>query len=592
MKKISRKTFLKANTLALTAVLSPGILSSKNDNNENDIDVDFMNRLVKSNDEYVDHLFTRMEDSRGIQYYRYLSGPFANFSAAYCHPDSSYFKSEKIVPVLEMIIDKLLELQYPNGTLDSGGNRQSPPDTAFLLESLCPAAIILKQNDFETLINVKQKLDKFLLAAGEGLRSGGVHTPNHRWEVSSMLARLYSIYKDQRYLDRAEEWLAEGIYINADGQYPERSRNYATVENNAFIHLGEILKRPEYFDIVQKNLVSTFYYMEPDGELVCLDSRRQDQYRPISILKSYLDYRYLAIIKNDSFLSAITREIESLDGFDRQVLSRSLPFFMTSKVLQKKLPKSSNLPETYTKYFSESDLVRIKDGDITASIYGGNDKPLIIASGRSCIPTFFTFRKGSAILEYARLSTSFFNTGYFRSDGLEKQGDTYILSEVKEGHYFHPLPENKRNKNGDYKLTESTDRRFWSKLDFPSRPKTILKLDTTIKIDKIGKSFTIDFNISGVDNVEVTVDFCFKNGGVLENVESGRDNDDFFFKEGTASFVQGKDSIHIGPGKFEHANINRLDGEVYSTHFGSIKGEGTHLYLTGMTPFKHKITIS
>ncbi|MEZ4826812.1 MAG: hypothetical protein R3C61_11060 [Bacteroidia bacterium] len=71
------------------------------------------------------------------------------------------------------------------------------------------------------------------------------------------------------------------------------------------------------------------------------------------------------------------------------------------------MPKGKPLPETYTQHFTESDLVRIKRGAITVSIFGGNDLPLTVASGRSCNPTFFTFRKGAAIMEYARLSTSF-----------------------------------------------------------------------------------------------------------------------------------------------------------------------------------------
>ena len=102
------------------------------------------------------------------QYYRNYSEAFSIFTAAFSHPKSSYYESQTVLTALNGIIDKLIALQYPDGTLDSGGNRQSPPDTAFLLDSLCPAAIILKEKEAKEVLSLRTKLDEFLLAAGEG----------------------------------------------------------------------------------------------------------------------------------------------------------------------------------------------------------------------------------------------------------------------------------------------------------------------------------------------------------------------------------------------------------------------------------------
>lgn len=591
MKKISREEFIKTSSFALAAALSPMSIYKVNHNPNPGVDESMINRLVKGNEKSVENYLKRENEPQRFQYYRNLSGPFASLSAAYCHPKSSYYKSKEVLDSLENTIDKLLKLQYPNGTLDAGGNRQSPPDTAFLLNSLCPAAKILKSNNYQELSNVKNQLDKFLLKAGEGIRTGGVHTPNHRWEESSILAQLYSIYKDDKYLKRIDQWLEEGIYMNEDGNYPERSRNYSIVENEAYIHLGEILNQSKFFDIVKRSLTTNYYYMELNGELVCLDSRRQDQYKPISALNTYLLYRFMAIHENDGFLSAIAREIEALEGFEQRVLSYALPLFMTSSVLIKELPKISQLPENYTKHFVGSDLVRIKRGDSTASIFGGNDKPIIISSGRSCIPTFFTFRKRYAILEYARLSTNFFNIGYVRPDGVIKEGNKYILKEKKEAYYYHPMPKNKLNKNGDYALTESVDRRFWSKMDFGDRPRTTLTQDSQIIIEENDNTFKIDLDINGPENVEVTLELCFNEKGKLEGVTRDHEDDDFFLESGFAKYSLGNDIIEVGPGKMEHTNIRFIDGEEYSTHFGTLKSKGKHLYITGLVPFKHSITI-
>lgn len=591
MSKISRGEFIKTSSLALATALAPNSLYSNKNYQNTQEDENLMNRLVKGNDKSVERYLHNINEKRQRQYYRNLSGPFASLSAAYCHPKSFYYKSKIVLSGLDQIINELLKLQYPNGTLDAGGNRQSPPDTAFLLNSLCPAANILNKNDFQELAGVKNNLKTFLLNAGEGIRKGGVHTPNHRWEVSSILARLYALFNDEKYIQRIDEWLSEGIYQNEDGNFPERSRNYSVVENNAFIILGDILNRPKFFEIVKKSLITNYYYLESNGDLVCLDSRRQDAYRPISILHFYLLYRYMAIHENDKFFAGITKEIETLEGFDRFVISRSLPFFMESSVLSKELPKSEKLPESYTKYIVKSDLVRMKRGNISASIFAGNDLPLIIASGRSCIPTFFTFRKRFAILNYARLSTSFFNMGYVRGNGLVKIGNDWVMKERKEAYYYLPLPGNLRNKEGDYKMSESVDRRFWSKMDFPDRPRTTLFQDSVIKVREENNEFKIDFDITGAENVEVTLDFCFREGGKLEGVFKGDNEDEYFLENGYATYTVGSDSINIGPGKFEHSNVEHIDGEVYTSHFGSIKGTGTHLYITGLVPFTHSITI-
>lgn len=591
MKKISREEFLKTSSLAVLAAFNPPNLFAEPSKATDPMDAFILNRLVKANDTSVERILQTKPRPPKRQYYRNLSESFSLLSAAYSHPKSRFYGANEVLASLQSILEILEKLQYPDGTLDSSGNRKSPPDTAFLLDALYPSAMILRENKAQELVAVKAKLDKFLLAAGEGIRKGGVHTPNHRWEVCAMLAKLYKLYGDKKYVERIEEWLAEGIYQNSDGNYPERSRNYAVVENQAFLMIGEILNRPEFFEIVSRNLNSNYYYMEPDGELVSLDSRRQDQFKPISSWKTYLTYRYMAIHENHDFFASIAREIERLEDFDKYILPKALPYFMSSAILQREMPKGIPLPITYTKHLKESDLVRIKRGDITVSIFGGNDLPLTVASGRSCNPTFFTFRKGAAILEYARLSTSFFNTGYVRSQGLTTEGNKYLLSEKKEAYYYHPMPKEKRNETGDYELSPSLDGRFWSKMDFESRPQTKLTMESKIVIEEVGNRFNIDIEVVGTEHVEVTLDLCFKAGGTFEGVRQGEKENEFFLESGFAKYTRGSDTLEVGPGTNEHANIEGLDGEVYSTHFGSIKGQGNHLYLTGLVPFKHSIMI-
>ena len=558
------------------------------------IDHALFHRLLAGNDKEVTWILN--QKSNGLigktVGARKISTAFSVIMASYSTQGSEYFHDEVALNQMRGMIRELLELQYPNGTIDAGGNRQSPPDTAFLLEYLCPAAALLRRNRSQESDQVAKSLDEFLLKAGEALLTGGVHTPNHRWVISAALARLYTLYPDERYLNRIDEWLADGVYMDDDGQFSERSRIYSRVEDSSLIAIGYLLNRPELLDIVRKNLVSTYYFLEDNGELITLDSRRQDQNLQFSVSPFYIYYRYLAILQRDEMLAAITHKIESFKDFDQQVLSKSLIHFLDTPLLLRELPKQAELPDNYVEYFPLTQLARIKRGPITATLMGGNDQPVNIASGRSCNPTFFTYRKGNAILEYVRLSTSFFNTGYVRSEELVKDQNTYHLYERKEAYYYQPMPAEKRNPHGDYQLSKSLDGRYWSKMDFENRPvSNVQQMETNITIREDNGEFELIIQVSASGGVEVTLELCFRSGGQFSDVLAANNGADFFLKDGYGTYRMDEDEIRVGPGLYEHENIERIDGELYTTHFGSIKGKGMHLYLTGHTPFSHTMTL-
>jgi hypothetical protein len=589
---MKRSKFIKLSALGIATTLSGPELWARHFFANTSSNNQLFNDLLENNDKRVDDLLSLRTDRTDFRSARSLTSEFALITASFCVEESKHYTSEVALKRLEDMASELMKLQYPDGTLDSGGNRQSPPDTAFLIEDLGPAATLLSQLNASLADALKNKLSGFLKNVGEGLITGGVHTPNHRWVVSAALARLYVLYKDERYIKRMDEWLAEGIFIDDDGQFPERSRNYAAVEDRSLMIIGHFLNRPELFEIVRKNLLSTFYFLEENGELITLDSRRQDQNYVISVSRYYLLYRYFAIYFKDDLFAAIVHKIEAIPHLRQGVLSQSFLEFLYIPMLFEELPENTVLPTSFTKEFLLTHLVRIKRSNKTATIFGGNDWPIRIASGRSTNPSFFTFRKGKAILEYARLSTSFFRTGYFRSQGLTKNGDSYTLHETKEAYYYQPMSVENRNPEGDYPLSQSPDGRFWSKMDFNSRKKSNIQvLETNITIQEKNGGFEMEMDVSGPLHVEVVLELCFREGGKLDQVISAGTNEDYFLQQGFGTYQVESDTIRFGPGKTEHNHIRRLDGEMYSTHFGSIKGKGRHVYVTGYTPFKHTLTI-
>jgi hypothetical protein len=598
MDKITRSSFLKqsfrAGAILMVAPL-PRLLFAQ-EGSKNTQDASLLKKLVDANDGQVDDLLKSDFDNRTFS--RRIGHDFNVLTASYCSPTSRYYRSETLVIPLEKLSQHLLKAQADDGTVNVG-NLESPPDTAFIIEVITAAAFPLLKEKAASLARVKTNITTFLRKAGSALVAGGVHTPNHRWVICAALARLNALFPDRKYVERIDDWLGEGIFINTDGNYPERSRIYSMVEDSAFLTMARLLNKPALFEPVRKNLETTYYYTEPDGDLVSNDSRRQDQYpwRPdanvrLSNLSYYLLYRYMAIKDRSPFFAAITKQIESHPEFTDRIVKRELIHFLEEPLLLNQLPSAAPLPLQYEKVFTHSHLLRIRRNNITSTLFGGVDWPLIIASGRSCSPDFFSYRKGTAALNYLRLSTSFFSTGYFYSEGLKKVGKSYVLSKKITAPYYQPLPKQLRKKDGDYALTESTDGRFWNKMDFRKRPVSNVKsLQITITLTEAAGRNNLLFDVEGQAGVNVTIELCFAKGGKLSGVTGG-ENENYFLESGTGKYEMTGDAIEFGPGIAKHKQVTNLEGERYATHFGSLRTEGMHVYLTGTTPFTHTLTFS
>lgn len=597
MNHISRSEFLKLGGLSLLgALVSDAVLANDSFFSATATKVDslLMNKLLSTNDARVEQLLQKELTDSAIRLssFRSLANSIAVLSASVSHSESKFYKSKIVVERLNQSADVLLKGQYSDGTVDAGGNRQSPPDTAFVLEWICSAATVLNLNKQKQLEDLRNKLKKFIQNAGEAMITGGVHTPNHRWVVCAALANINSLYPDVRYINRINQWLAEGIYLNQDGHYSERSGVYSAVIDKALITMATLLNKPQLLDIVQKNLITYYYYTEPNGDLVTVDSRRQDQFLNLTVTKFYLQYRFMAIHTGNPMFVYMVHLIEKSPDFARSILSDSLVEFMTIPVLQQQISLEAIIENDFEEFFAVSNLARIRRGKTAITLFGGNDKPVLIVSGRSSNPNFLMYRKGDAILKYMRLSSSFFRMGYFSSDGIEKVGNKYILKETKEADYYQPLAPEFLKADGDYQLSESKDKRFWNKMDFDNRVVSNVKKQTTvIEIEENNGALSIDFKVDGPPNVEITIEMCFKEGTEIAGatlVEKGN----YFLKSGNATLNIGNDVIHLGPGMAEHQNVNNLDSEEYTYHQGSLRTEGLHVYITGLTPFQHKMTIS
>ncbi|MBP6589259.1 MAG: hypothetical protein KA229_04070 [Chitinophagaceae bacterium] len=581
---MKRADFLKTGTLVALAPLCQPLFSM---NKVVIVDEALLQRMISLNDKQVGSLLETVQEGK-LSFSRKTAYEFSVLSASYCQKGSAYFQDARVLAKMEILARFLTFSQVEDGTVNIG-NLESPPDTAFIVEIVCTATSNLQKQSLAVLQPLLGQLKNLLLKAGEALRTGGIHTPNHRWVICAALSQLNHLYPDKKYVARINEWLGEGIFQDADGHYPERSGTYSMVENTAFITMARLLSKTELLPYVRKNLRMYYYYQEASGDLVSNDSRRQDQYLARHSAILYLQYRYLAILDQDRQLAAICKMIEATPWFEKEVLEQGLFYFQENETLQQELPSATLLPERYEKLFATSHLLRIKNQQTSITLFGGIDWPLIIASGRSCSPDFFSYRKGKAILKYLRLSTTFFSMGYFYSEGLQKQGNRYVLHKKLQIPYYQPLPLSKRKKSGDYTLSPSIDNRFWNKMDFSNRPTSNIKtLDTTIYLTEKDGQVELEFIISGQQKVPVTIELCFNEGGSFSGLTTDAKGNQCLAGPSAVYTMEG-DQISFGPGVLAGAVPENLEGERYSTHFGSLKTKGTQVFLTGVTPFKHQL---
>ena len=517
-------------------------------------------------------------------------------AAAYTHRESRFHQDPRLLGLLERLIRALQARQNADGSFDAefaAGNPQSPPDSAFLVRHLALTHLLLGAADQPETRAGRDQLAGMLERSALVLRTGGVHTPNHRWVICSALSFLQVIQPAAANLARIDEWLSEGIDQDADGQFSERSTIYSAVTDEALLDLAVNLGRPELLDPIRRNLELTLRMADFDGELDTLSSRRQDQQarEPRRLYAYYLPLRYLAVTQAQS---SFVGDVQRIEREDIARITDHLPEWMVWTSLRGALPVAGKAVDNFAIHFPHSGLVRIRRDQMSASVFGGSDWSQMrdIASGLATNPTFFRFRKGAAVLESVRLTNGFFNLGYFRSDALtgSTSAGEYRLSQTQRAAYYQPLPPALRRPDGDYPLT--SDGRFYSKMDFPNRPRDEKELRTEIVVreraDAKGE-FELEFTIDGTTGIGVTIELGFRAGGVLTGVEP-RDGDPgaHFLKSGVGTYQVATDVIEFGPGQFGPARVS-MAGEEYSWRNGQLRSEAVRVYVTGVTPFKHTL---
>jgi len=536
---------------------------------------ELLEQLIKLNDESIPKALSKQLTGKNNPYYGTVydgdsilspigtAGLIQTLMCGYVSRESKYYHSKEILDRMTLAAKALLNLQHADGTIDLlQTNFHSTPDLAFTIYPLALSYSILLQHKQSNFQQLPALMKEYLLKAGNALSVGGIHTPNHRWVVCGALAWLNHFFPNPMYRARVEQWLTERIDLDPDGQYQERSTAiYTPVSNRVLLDVAKKMKVDSLYDVIRKNLNLTFYFVHSNGEIATESSVRQDKYVKSNMYQYYLAYNYMALLDKDSRYSGMVNYIQKTVKVDQ--LGYMLPHFIEDPSLLQDLPEPTPIPTSYHKYFKYSDIVRIREGNVDMSIILNN-------------PTFFNYFNGNAALESVRLSSSFFGKGQFESIGIEKEGNSYVLSSIVDGPYYQPLPE--------VKIQDSAE--TWRNVPRIERDQSeIQTLHTKIYVTPEGGKVRIRVLVDGPKNLPIALEFGFRAGGKLENVIPKKGvKDAYLIADGEfATYRNGDDKIKIGPGIGAH-KWTQLRGALP-------KIEAECLYFTNYAPCEFEFTI-
>ncbi|HSO69479.1 MAG TPA: hypothetical protein VLQ67_07535 [Arachnia sp.] len=387
--------------------------------------------------------------------------------------------------VLECLDSLSRQQDEDTGLFVVGDNVLSPPDTSFSINGLTRLALVLRARGASGLPwdEVRRRLDNITASVAEALRTGGVHTPNHRWEIASALARCGAVLGDSALTARAEQWLAEGIDIQNDGLYSERSPNYAAyVSNPSLTVLASLLDRPALLDAVHTNLHAQALLTGDDATVLTLQSRRQDQGRVFGVAPFEFGYLTTAGVFSCGLCASMAQRCANSGGGDPVEIAAGI---LDGALVEATTPAAQVVRPEGWHHLTASEL----------ALYVGEDEELVVraasdvaAVGRVCSgvnhePTFASYRREGLHIAGMRLSRAFFGLGPFRADTLERHADRVTLTEIVSAGYYQPLGAADHRGDGSYDL--EFDGRFAASMSFSRRDVDVVQLATTVTVERL-----------------------------------------------------------------------------------------------------------
>ncbi len=465
--------------------------------------------------------------------------------------------------------DYLLKAQRPSGRIDLlSVNYDSSPDTGFAVQLLCTVIELSRVHhvDSHLWIQLLAKIESFIRRAVPGMISGGFHTPNHRWVITSALVQAKALFPDLVVEAAVTSYLAEGFDLDEEGMYIERSvGTYDAVNDRSLLLINENWDAPGALEAVQKNLDLDLRLLHADGTAETGLSRRQDygtRAVPVGLAPCFLLLN--AVKPSPLFEAAALYLWEHSPDNGGNLLWLLYPLMKYGEPES----RSIQLPENYTFTLTKNGIWRSRRGLLSASAFQATTR-------------LFSLVFGDAELSSVKISQTYFGyeTGWFISDEMETvQNGVALISKGQA---------NPRRPGYEMPLGRPVDPDLWDETkkerDLYRLPPALSRL-TFVEADN---GFDLHYQtLDGMDRVAAQVAFDFPPGGIWETADTSlkpQKGQVIFLKQGSGRMKYGNDVIEISPGAHAHTMWEMREAQTAP--------DSVRVLLTYLTPVDVKIKI-
>ena len=273
-------------------------------------------------------------------------------------------------------------------------------------------------------------------------------------------------------MDTVEQYLAETIDINADGEYIERSTGvYNAVCNRSLRLAADALNRPDLLEPVRRNLDLSYHMLHADGTVVTSFSQRQDHRTRVVLVNMVDSYYSMARRDGNGFYAAVADWRE--DNPEREVL-----------------------PDSYAKVYPAAKLWRVRRNKTSATTGAG-------------ITTPFSAKHGQVELVSVNFSASYFAIAQFASETFEEvNGKIRMTHESRDQDGRRPsydMPLGREVTFGGFYNTRKERNTY----ELPP-------LLTTLEVEEVDGGFDLHVKSEGYDRVPFQIACDFVPGGVYQ----------------------------------------------------------------------------
>lgn len=491
--------------------------------------------------------------------------------AVYFHKDSCFYKNEQLYAAVNLALDFIERTQREDGSFDYPScNFKSAADTSFCFKRLIAAyRLLVKYGDSsdEAITVLKEKYLTIMHKALDAIREGGFHTPNHRWGIAAALLQGSNLFAEEDGFAaglkaRADQYLAEGIDGDEDGEYAERSTgNYNAVVNNAMMAMYQETGDEAFLGYVERNLSMMLTYMDPDDTIFTQNSTRQDQGKLEYADKYFYQYLYMCSREHCPAFDGAAHKIIK-DNMERGDLAPDcLHIVMNHDEMMGYHFKEYGFLEEYRKFFRHAGVLRVRKPSYTYTVLNGKSA--------------FLYFKSQGTMLCVKIGESCCDIRNFIPQTIEELPDGCRLEAEAESWYYLPFK-------------EKQDTSDWWKMDQTKREKLISsRLNTTLEIREKDQGLELHLKAEGLDRLPLRLEIFIPAGVTLEHPAFALEaaaGEGMILKDGYLEVHDGSVTMEIGPGFGEHSFKGHYSGE-------EINSAGFTVYANGYTPLEKHFSL-